>query len=121
MRDTIINLAAQVYDELGSGFSECVYHRGLETMLRLSNINYESERIAPIVFKGHVIGHFRIDLVVDSMYIVELKNIKYISESAKRQLEVYMQSTGIKNGLLINFPPPDGKYDHVETWVKQSE
>ena len=49
----------EVYDLLGPGFSERVYHNAMEVILRERNIPYESERIVLITFKGHVVGNSR--------------------------------------------------------------
>src|SRR5210317_568783 len=57
--------AQTVYDALGPGYNECVYHKAMEVLLRKQGVQYESERIVPIVFEGHTIGNVRSDIIVD--------------------------------------------------------
>ena len=98
------SIATHVYNELGIGYSEAVYHRAFEVMLRKNGIQYETERIVPIVFEGHVIGNVRCDLIVGDT-IVELKSISKLRDQEKQQITNYLKLTGMKKGLLINFGP----------------
>ena len=61
----IEELCNRVFEELGPGYSERVYHNALEVLLRQRGIPYETERIIPIVFQGHTIGNLRGDLIVN--------------------------------------------------------
>ena len=61
----IRDLCNHIYKTLGPGFSERVYHNAMEVMLRQKGINYETERIVPIVFEGHTIGNVRADIIID--------------------------------------------------------
>ena len=104
----IEEMAVEVYRILGAGHSERVYHNAMEVMLRNAHLCYETERIVPIHFKNHVIGTMRADLIVEKRIIVELKSIKTLTNGSKRQLDNYLLQTGYTNGILINFPNPDG-------------
>jgi GxxExxY protein len=109
--ELIIDLARKVWGELGPGYSERVYHNAMEVMLRTSGVGYETERIIPIPFKGHVIGNLRADLVVANQLIVELKAIRALKEENKVQAKKYIQLTGLPCTLLINFPQPWGELE----------
>jgi GxxExxY protein len=112
--ETLVELARVVWADLGPGYSERVYHNAMEVMLRGINIRYETERIIPITFKGHVIGNLRADIVVENKLIVELKAIKSLKEENKVQAKKYIELTGLPCTLLINFPQPSGD---VETFL----
>ena len=101
---TMNEFANQIYESLGPGYSESVYHRAFEVLLRREGIQYETERIVPIVFEGHTIGNLRIDLIVDGTIIVELKAIAKLNEAAKIQAKNYLKLTGLPKAVLINFP-----------------
>jgi GxxExxY protein len=101
--EKVKNLVNEVYTKLGPGFSESVYHNAMEVLLRKNNINYETERIVPIVFEEHTIGNLRADLIVEKNLIVELKAVRTLNSSMKTQTEKYIQLTGIPNALLVNF------------------
>ncbi|MBO7609956.1 MAG: GxxExxY protein [Muribaculaceae bacterium] len=46
------------------------------------------------------------DLIVEGIVIVEIKSIKNIDLSHETQLVNYLTSTGIDDGLIINFGNP---------------
>lgn len=102
--DIINSVCQEVYDVLGKGHSEAVYHRAIEVELRSRGVAYESEVIVPIRYKDHVVGHFRVDLIISSKFIVELKALPgNLREDDRLQLSNYLAYTGIKEGFLVNF------------------
>lgn len=54
----IDGFAKKIYNDLGPGYSERVYHNAMEVLLRNAGVRYESERIVPVPFEGHVIETF---------------------------------------------------------------
>lgn len=100
----IETLAKEVYT-LGPGFSERVYHNGMEVLLRNEGIPYETERIVTIPFKDHIIGNLRIDMVINNEIILEFKTIRALSDQNEIQARNYLNLTGLKKAYLINFPP----------------
>jgi GxxExxY protein len=103
----IQTLAREVYT-LGGGYSERVYHNAMEVLLRKAGIPYETERIVPIPFEGHIIGNVRADIIVNNEIVLEFKTIKSLNDAAELQARNYLNLTGLKKAYLINFPPfPD--------------
>src|SRR3989344_881227 len=51
-----------VYNNIGSGHKEIVYHRALLEELKNQNINFETEKIIPINYNGKKIGTYKADL-----------------------------------------------------------
>ena len=100
----IKELANHIYTILGGGHSERIYHNALEVTLRKNNIQYETERIVPIEFDGHIIGNVRADLIIEKNLVVELKSVKTLTAPMNQQTLNYLKLTGINRGLLINFP-----------------
>lgn len=96
-----------IYNQLGPGYSERVYHNALEVLLRLDGVQYETERIIPIVFRGHTIGNMRADLIVGNM-IIELKSVKNLTDANRLQVQCYLRLLGLDQGLLVNFGSSDG-------------
>lgn len=113
--DKIKTIATQVYSKLGPGFSESVYHNAMEVLLRKNLINYETERIVPIIFEEHTIGNLRADLIVEKSVIVELKAVRTLNSAMRQQTENYIKLTGIPNALLVNFTQcENGQCEFVE-------
>lgn len=100
----IVEIARHVYQALGYGHSEAVYHRAVEVGLRKACIRYDTERVVQVKYLGHTIGSKRLDLVINDDTIVELKSVNSLKAKEVNQLTNYMRMTGIPNGILINFP-----------------
>ena len=102
-------IAEDIYKDLGSGWDEVIYHKAFEVALRLQGISYESKRVTPVSYKGHNIGEGEIDLLVkdgEEWLIIELKATDKLIADNTSQLNKYMRTLNIKNGILINFPQP---------------
>lgn len=106
--DVLKGMAGSIYNELGSGFDECVYQKAFEVELRLAGLSYENQRILPIYYRGYNIGESKADLVVkdeQAIVIIELKAIgATLSVKEETQLRKYMESLHIEQGILVNFP-----------------
>jgi len=117
-------IAEDVYQTLGSGFSEDVYDRAMQVGLRLANINYESQKVIELKYHDHYVGEGYPDLVVhlgnnDSL-IVELKAISgELGASEEQQLRNYMNILKVENGLLINFQQPGRKQGKTKLDVRE--
>lgn len=57
----------------------------------------------PVIYKGHVVGEYRIDLIVEDAVVVELKSVERFDPVFEAQVLTYLRVTGKKVGLLINF------------------
>jgi len=100
--DQVIECAESVWSVLGPGHSESVYHRSLEVALRCAGISYETERVLPITYRGHVVGNFRCDLILGDL-IVELKAVSRLGPREELQAENYLKFSGKSTALLLNF------------------
>jgi GxxExxY protein len=99
-------LIANVYTELGPGFTESLYHSALEVGLRLAGLRYDSERILPVMYQGHAIGNVRPDLVIhDPPTVIELKSTQGLVAKDRLQIRTYMRLLNISKGYLVNFSP----------------
>ena len=101
--------AREIYSQLGPGYSERVYHNAMEVLLREKRIQYESERIITIPFKGHVIGNLRADIIIDNEIVLEFKTIRTLNDAAELQGSNYLRLTGLKTAYLVNYPPHPGR------------
>ena len=102
------NMVEEIYAELGPGHSERVYHNAAEVYLREKKVPYESERHIHVVFRGHIVGDLRADLIIDGRIIVELKAVQSLGKGVECQAQKYLDLTGLTTAFLVNFPPlPD--------------
>jgi len=54
-------------------------------------------------YKGRVVGAQRLDLIIDSRIVLELKAVSALTDAFKQQTLSYLKATGLKLGILINF------------------
>lgn len=106
LSNTVIGAAIQVHKELGPGFLEGIYEEALKVMLSEKNISFEKQKEIKINFHGIEIGTHRLDLVIENQLILELKAVKELMDIHKAQLRSYLQASGLRTGLLINFSKP---------------
>jgi GxxExxY protein len=96
----------QVNKHLGAGFLEKVYENALIVELRNSGLKAEAQVPVKVIYKGHSIGEYFADIVVENEVILELKAIESLQKIHEAQLLNYLKATGRKIGLLINFTYP---------------
>jgi GxxExxY protein len=102
----IIGAALEVHRTLGPGFVEAIYKSALCRELDLRGLSVESEREVVITYKNHMVGRHRLDLVVESQVIVELKAASAIADVHLAQALSYMTATGMELTLIVNFGRP---------------
>jgi GxxExxY protein len=119
----IISIAQDVYETLGSGFSEDVYQRALQVGLRLANIAYESQKVVEVMYRGYYVGEGYPDLVLwfgNERIVVELKAVSgEIGICEEQQLRNYLATLRVDRGLLINFQSPGRKRDGAGLEVRE--
>ena len=100
----IIGVAIEIHKTLGPGLLESVYHNCMKQEFSLRNINYTSEHIVPVHYKGMDLNtELRCDFLVENSIIVELKSIDAIAPIHEAQLLTYMKLLEKPKGILINF------------------
>jgi GxxExxY protein len=107
LTEQIIGAAIEVHKHWGPGLYEEIYERSICHELRLRNVAFEKQVLLPLVYKGDRVGDdLRLDLIVQSKVVVELKAIRELEPIHEAQLLTYMKLTGCRVGLLINFNVP---------------
>lgn len=111
----------EIYSTLGPGFSERVYHNAMEVILRENGVSYESERVIPIIFKGHTIGNLRADIIIEKATVVELKSVKTINDMMIAQARNYLNLLNLQDAYLVNFPPTPNSEPEVIRVARELE
>jgi len=94
-----------VYNTLGYGFLEKVYENALAIELRRLGLRVECQRPITVYYRGHVVGEYFADIVVEGTIILELKAVRTLSKEHEAQLLNYLNATDYEVGLLLNFGP----------------
>jgi GxxExxY protein len=100
----IIGAAIEVHKELGPGLLESIYHKCLRQELALRRLNFVSEYLVELEYKGMLLGSdLRADFIVENSIVVELKAQEGILPIHEAQVLSYMKMLKMPKGILINF------------------
>ncbi len=102
-----VNVAFQLHTDLGPGMLESDYEIIMFEMLREKGLRVERQLPVDIDYRGiRVESAFRVDILVESKLVIELKACAEILPVHSRQLLTYLKLMNLPLGLLINFGAP---------------
>ena len=101
--ETIIERAKIVRGHFAPGYEENVYKNALYIELTEAGLSVETEVHFNVSYKGHIVGSYKADMIVEKKVVVELKAISTLTPVNEVQLVNYLTATGIDDGILINF------------------
>jgi GxxExxY protein len=100
----IIGAAIEVHKHLGPGLLESAYEVCLEHELSLRNLKIGRQVGVPVIYRETKLDcGYRIDLLVESRIVVELKSVECLAPIHEAIILTYLRLSGHKIGLLINF------------------
>ncbi|MCA8992741.1 MAG: GxxExxY protein [Planctomycetaceae bacterium] len=100
----IVDAAMAVHTALGPGLLESAYQTCLAFELRSRGLHVETEHGLPLVYRGEQMDvGYRVDLLVNSQIIVEVKSVDRLAPIHEAQLLSYLKLADLRLGLLINF------------------
>jgi len=99
----VVGRAQRVHSALGPGFPKVVYHKALCRELMKAGIPFDSEKGAEVFYDGVLCGEFRMDIVVDSKIVLELKALAGLTDDHLAQAMSYLKATALKLAILISF------------------
>jgi GxxExxY protein len=99
----IIGCAMEVHKILGNGFQEVIYQRALAIEMTSQGLQFVREQEMEISYKDAPIGTRRVDFFVENKIMVELKAVVQLEDVHLAQAINYLEASGTKIGLLINF------------------
>ncbi len=99
----IIGAAIEVHRSLGPGFLESLYEEALCIELNNLGIPYERQKTLEIRYRDHKIGEHRLDLLIASKLVVELKAVKEIEPIHFTIVRSYVKASNATSGIILNF------------------
>ncbi|MBA2270638.1 MAG: GxxExxY protein [Chthoniobacterales bacterium] len=103
LTERVIGAAVRVHTALGPGFLESIYEEALSVELRLLRVQFERQKPVPIFYRGHAVGEHRLDLLIESSVVVELKAITALENVHFATVRSYLKALGLEDALLLNF------------------
>lgn len=101
---SIVGALFNVYNYLGSGFSEIVYKDALELEFNSLDIPFKREKEYSVSYKGIVLPHkFYADFVLFDKIILEIKSADNIHDKHIAQCINYLKVSENRLAILANF------------------
>ncbi|MBI3319007.1 MAG: GxxExxY protein [Candidatus Omnitrophica bacterium] len=93
----------EVYNTLGPGFKEDVYHKALAKELKLRELPFVEKKRIQVPYKGQTVGIYEPDFLIADKVVVEIKATPTMPKLFETQLYYYLKGTPYRVGLLVNF------------------
>ena len=103
----------EVAHTLGAGFLEKVYQRALRKELSILGIQAVSQASFPVTYKGEYVGEYYPDILVENVWVVELKCVERLRSQHTAQCLNYLRASGRSLCLLVNFQRPTVEWKRV--------
>ena len=100
----VFESALKVHKALGPGLLESAYEECLFYELKKTGLKVEKQKPLPLIYEevNLEIG-YRIDIIIENKFIVEVKSVELLNDVHLAQLLTYLKLSSCKLGLLINF------------------
>lgn len=119
LTEEILGASFEVINELGHGFLESVYEKALLLSLKEKGLLAGAQVPLKVDFKGHIVGEFFADIVVENKVLLELKAVRALAPEHIAQVLNYLKATGLQVGLLINFGSSKLEYRRLNNRFEQ--
>ena len=100
----IVDTAFKIHVDLGPGLLESVYELAMARTLSSRGFHVSRQHAISFSYEGHYYKNgFRLDLLVESRVIVEIKSVETLAPIHHKQALTYLRLSEKPIGLLINF------------------
>ena len=100
----VFESALKVHRSLGPGLLESAYEECLFYELKKLNLSVEKQKALPLIYEDVKLDvGYRIDIIVEDKFIIEIKSVVELNDVHLAQLLTYLKLSNCKLGLLINF------------------
>ena len=101
--ETVIGAAMKVLNSLRPGLDEKLYERALVIEFSKQALVCDRQKNFPVYYDGQQIGTLIPDFVVNERVIVDPKVVTAFNDTHISQMLGYLNITGLKTALLLNF------------------
>jgi GxxExxY protein len=113
LTERVLGAIFEVSNTLGAGFLERVYQRALLRELRLRGIRAIAEVSFAVNYKGHPVGEYFADILVEDLLVIELKCVERLANEHSAQCLNYLRASGLTLCLLVNFQKPKVEWKRI--------
>lgn len=93
----------KVYNTLGFGHKEAVYHKALAVELKKQDIPFKEKVPISVIYEDQKVGTYKPDFIIDSNVLIEIKALPFMGKDPETQMLYYLKGTNYQLGLLVNF------------------
>ena len=111
----ILDAAFKVHSALGPGLLESAYEECLYYELCNSGLKCEKQKSMPLIYYDVKLDTgYRVDILVESSIVVEIKSVEALADIYLAQILTYMKLGKCQLGLLVNF-----NVKHLKNGIKR--
>ena len=100
----VFESALKIHKVLGPGLLESAYEECLFYELKKYDLKVEKQKQLPLIYEEVRLDvGYRIDIIIEDKFIVEIKSVEVLTDVHLAQLLTYLKLSNCKLGLLINF------------------
>ena len=107
LTERVLGAVFEVTNTLGAGFLEKVYQRALLGELGLRGLRASAEASFTVTYKGHSVGEYFADLLVEDVLVVELKCVERLPSEHTAQCLNYPRASGLQPNRIYKSYPVD--------------
>ena len=104
LTERVLGAIFEVSNTLGAGFLEKVYERALLMDLGLRGIRATAQASFPVIYKGHSVGEYFADILVEDVLVVELKCVERLANEHTAQCLNYLRGLRPEHLPSCEFP-----------------
>jgi GxxExxY protein len=107
---SIVDTCVKLHTGLGPGLLESIYETVLARDLERRGLRVEKQKQISFEYDGLQFNDaLRVDIIVESLVVVEIKSVERLSPVHPKQLLTYLRLLKLPVGLLVNFGAPSMK------------
>ena len=99
----LVGILQKVYNGLGGGYQEKYYQNAIKQELISNNINFLEQVRSEIYYKGHSIGKYYLDFIIEHKVVLEIKAVPFFARKDILQILGYLKNANLELGILANF------------------
>jgi len=93
----------KVYNSLGPGHKEDIYHKALKIEFDKQGIKYTSKKRLKIEYEGREVGIYEPDFIIEDKVIIEIKSVLNMPKVYELQIYYYLKAATYRLGYIVNF------------------
>jgi len=113
LTERVLSAVFEVSNTLGAGFLEKVYERALLHEFNLRGIRATAQAPLAVTYKGHPIGEYFADILVEDLLVIEVKCVDRLAPAHTAQCLNYLRASGLRLCLLVNLRKPKVEWKRI--------